>query len=494
MTNGAPPRTLLDRIWDAHVVARLPGADLLYLDLHLLDDLHSPQAFAALRAAGRAVRRPEAAIAVPDHAVPTGDRHGGILDAAARRLVETLAADARTAGVPLIPLGDPRQGIVHVVGPELGLSLPGLTIASGDSHASTHGAFGALAFGIGASEVEHVLATQTLLLPKPKAMAVEIGGALPPGTSAKDLALAVVAAVGPAGAIGHAVEFRGAAVRTLGMAGRMTLCNLAIEAGARTALVAPDDTTFEYLRGREMAPPAGAAFDRAVASWRGLRSDPGAAFNRVTALDATGLVPLVTWGTTPDTAVPVTGTVPDPDDARDAGERARRLGMLGYMGLAPGQRMTELAVDMVFVGSCANGRVEDLREAAAIVRGRLVAPGVRAMAVPGSGLVKRQAEEEGLDRVLREAGFEWREPGCSMCIAMNGDRVPPGRRCASTSNRNFEGRQGPGARTHLVSPATAAAAAIAGRFVDPREMHNRARASEPSTRRGDAEPPRFGPA
>jgi 3-isopropylmalate/(R)-2-methylmalate dehydratase large subunit len=494
MTAEATPRTLLDRIWDAHVVARLPGADLLYVDLHLLDDLHSPQAFAALRAAGRAVRRPEAAIAVPDHAVPTADRGGGIADAAARRLVETLAADARAAGVPLIPLDDPRQGIVHVVAPELGLSLPGLTIASGDSHAPTHGALGALAFGVGASEVEQVLATQTLLLPKPKAMAVEIGGTLPPGTSAKDLALSVVAALGPAGATGHAVEFRGDAVRALGMAGRMTLCNLAVEAGARTALIAPDDTTFDHLRGRGRA-PVGAAFDRAVAAWRGLRSDPGAAFGRVVALDATGLAPLVTWGTTPDTAVPVaTGAVPDPDEAPDAAERARRRRMLDYMGLAPGQRIADLAVDVVFVGSCANGRIEDLREAAAVARGRRVAPGVRALVVPGSGRVKRQAEEEGLDRVLLEAGFEWREPGCSMCIAMNEDRVPPGRRCASTSNRNFEGRQGPGARTHLVSPATAAATAIAGRLVGVRELDRRPCAAGSPTGRGDAGPGGVGPA
>jgi 3-isopropylmalate/(R)-2-methylmalate dehydratase large subunit len=476
MTTGAP-RTLLDRIWDAHVVARLPGADLLYVDLHLLDDLHSPQAFAALRAAGRSVRRPAAAIAIPDHAVPTTDRSSGIRDVATRQLVETLAADTRAAGVPLIPPGDPRQGIVHVVGPELGLSLPGLTIASGDSHASTHGALGALAFGVGASEVEQVLATQTLLLPKPKAMAVEVAGALPPGTSAKDLALSVVAALGPAAATGHAVEFRGDAVRALGMAGRMTLCNLAIEAGARTALIAPDHTTFDYLRGRERA-PAGAEFDRAVAAWRGLRSDPGAVFDRVIALDASGLAPLVTWGTTPDTAVPVTGTVPDPDEAPDAADRALRRRMLEYMGLVPGQRMTELAVDVVFIGSCANGRIEDLREAAAVARGRSVAPGVRALVVPGSGLVKRQAEEEGLDRVLREAGFEWREPGCSMCIGMNEDRVAPGQRCASTSNRNFEGRQGPGARTHLVSPATAAAAAIEGHIVDVQELDRRPRATD----------------
>jgi 3-isopropylmalate/(R)-2-methylmalate dehydratase large subunit len=391
---------------------------------------------------------------------------------AARILVETLATDARDAGVRLIPLNDPRQGIVHVVGPELGLSLPGLTIASDDSHASTHGALGALAFGVGASDVEQVLATQTLLLPKPKAMAVEIAGALPPGTSAKDLALSVVAALGPAGAAGHAVEFRGDAVRALDMAGRMTLCNLAVEAGAHTALVAPDDTTFDYLRGRERA-PAGSEFDRAVAVWRGLRSDPGAAFDRVVALDTIGLVPLVTWGTTPDTAVPVTGRAPDPDEIPDAAERARHRCMLEYMGLVPGQRMTALAVDVVFIGSCANGRIEDLREAATVARGRRVAPGVRALVVPGSGLVKRQAQEEGLDRVLREAGFEWREPGCSMCIGINEDRVAPGQRCASTSNRNFEGRQGPGARTHLVSPATAAAAAIAGRFVDVQELDRR---------------------
>ncbi|MBK1660269.1 3-isopropylmalate dehydratase large subunit [Paracraurococcus ruber] len=469
MTTGAQPRTLLDKIWSAHVVAQLPGADLLYVDLHLLDDLHSPQAFAALRAAGRAVRRPEAAVAVPDHTVPTTDRCAGIGDPAARRLIETLAADARWAGVPLIPFGDPRQGIVHVVGPELGLSLPGLTIASGDSHASTHGALGALAFGVGASEIEQVLATQTLLLPRPRTMAVEVAGAPAPGVSAKDLALAVVAALGPAGALGHVVEFCGDAVWALGIAGRMTLCNLAVEAGARTALVAPDDTTFDFLRGRERA-PVGAAFERAVAAWRGLRSDPGATFDRVIALDAARVAPLVTWGTGPETAVPVTGVVPDPDDAPDQIERVRRRRMLDYMGLKPGQRIADLTVDVVFIGSCANGRIEDLREAATIARGGRVAPSVRALVVPGSGAVKAQAEQEGLDRILLEAGFEWREPGCSMCIAMNADRVAPGQRCASTSNRNFEGRQGPGARTHLVSPATAVAAAITGRFTDVREL------------------------
>ncbi len=469
MTTGAIPRTLLDRIWDAHVVARMPGADLLYVDLHLLDDLHSPQAFAALRTSGRAVRRPAATLAVPDHAVPTADRQGGIPDVAARRLVETLAANTHATGVPIIALDHPSQGIVHLVAPELGLSLPGMTIVSGDSHASTQGALGALALGVGASDVAHVLATQTLLTAKPKAMAVEIAGALPPGTSAMDLALAVVAALGTTGAAGHGVEFRGPTVRALGMAGRKTLCNLATEAGARTALVAPDEVTFAWLRGREGA-PAGADFDRAVAAWRDLGSNAAARFDRVATLDASGLTPLVTWGTTPDTAVPITGCVPDPDAARDAVERERRRRMLDYMGLVPGQRMAELAVDVVFIGSCANGRIEDIREAAEVARGRHVAPGVRALVVPGSSLVKRQAEGQGLDRVLRDAGFEWRESGCSMCIAMNDDRVAPGQRCASTSNRNFEDRQGRGARTHLVSPATAAAAAIAGKFVDARDL------------------------
>ncbi|MBR0669161.1 3-isopropylmalate dehydratase large subunit [Roseomonas hellenica] len=462
-------RTLLDKIWDAHVVAQLRGADLVYVDLHLLDDLHSPQAFSALRAAGRAVRRPEAALAVPDHAVPTAAPRAVIPDAAARQLIETLAADARASGVPHIPLGDPRQGIVHVVGPELGCVLPGMTVASGDSHAATLGAVGALAFGIGASEVEQVLATQTLILAKPKAMAVEIGGTPPAGISAKDLALFVVAALGTAGARGHAVEFRGGTVQALGMAGRMTLCNLAIEAGARTALVAPDEVTIRWIRGRERA-PAGETFDRAAAHWRTLSSDAAATFDRVITLDASGLAPMVTWGTDPDTAVPITGTVPDPADLPDGAERTRRRRMLAYMGLVPGQRMTDLVVDVVFVGSCANGRIEDLREAAAVAAGRKVAPGVRALVVPASGLVKRQAEQEGLARILREAGFEWREPGCSMCIAMNGDVVAPGLRCASTSNRNFEGRQGPGARTHLVSPATAVAAAVTGRLTDVRRL------------------------
>lgn len=462
-------RTLLDKLWDGHVVDRFPdGACLLYIDLHLLDDLHSPQAFDGLRRSGRPVRRPEATIAVPDHAVTTGPRD--CLGGFSRDLLsEALEADTRAFGVPHIALPDVRQGIVHVVGPELGLSQPGLTIASGDSHASTHGALGALAFGVGASDVEHVLATQTLLMSKPGSMRVEISGTLPVGTAAKDLALAMVGALGASAALGHVIEFTGECVRALDMAGRMTLCNLAIEAGARTALVAPDRVTFDYIRGREHAPKAD-AFDGSLKAWETLFSDPGALHDKEVALDASGLVPMVTWGTSPDTVIPITGTVPDSDDLPDLHKRAERRRMLDYMELIPGQRMTDLPVDVVFIGSCANGRIEDIRAVAHVARGRRVATGVRALVVPGSGQVKRQAEQEGLDRVLREAGFEWREPGCSMCIAMNADRVAPGQRCVSTSNRNFEGRQGVGARTHLASPATAAATAVAGRLIDVREF------------------------
>ncbi len=458
------PRTLFDKIWDAHVVERLDGgACRLYVDRHILDELHSPQAFDGLRRAGRRVRRPEATIAVADHNVPTDDRRHGIADDGSRLQVETLEADVAAFGVPYVPLLDPRQGIVHVIGPELGLSLPGTTIVSGDSHASTHGALGALGFGVGASDVEHVLATQTLLLHRPGTMKIEIAGALPPGTTAKDLALSIVGGVGAGGASGHVLEFAGEAIRALDMAGRMTVCNMAIEMGARTALIAPDQATFDYIAGRQYA-PQGEALARATAHWRTLSSDPGAAHDRALALDAGDLAPMVTWGTSPDTAVPITGVVPD---ARDAQHRR----MLDYMGLVPGQRMTDLTIDVVFIGSCTNGRVEDIRDAARIARGRRVATGVRALVVPGSGLVKRQAEAEGLDRVLIDSGFEWREPGCSMCIAMNADRIGPGQRCASTSNRNFEGRQGRDGRTHLLSPAMAAAAAVTGRLTDVRLIH-----------------------
>ncbi|HEX9328989.1 MAG TPA: 3-isopropylmalate dehydratase large subunit [Reyranella sp.] len=454
------PRTLLDKIWDAHVVQRFDdGTCVLYIDRHLLDEVHSPQAFEGLRQAGRKVRRPESTIAVVDHNVPTSDRRGGITEPQSRGQVETLVANVAEFGVPYIPVLDVRQGIVHVIGPELGFSLPGQTIVSGDSHASTNGALGALAFGIGTSEVEAVLATQTLIQKKPANMRIEVSGSLPFGTTAKDLALALVGQVGAAGANGHMVEFCGDTIAGLDMAGRMTLCNMSVEIGARAGLIAPDQTTFDYVRGRDFA-PKGEAFDRAVASWRTLPTDPGAVYDKSVAFDASAIEPMVTWGTNPEAVVPITGCVPGAADPR----------MLAYMGLAPGQPLKGLAIDVVFIGSCTNGRIEDIRAAAAIARGRKVAPGVRALVVPGSGQVKRQAEQEGLDRILLESGFEWREPGCSMCLAMNEDRIAPGQRCASTSNRNFEGRQGPQGRTHLVSPAMAAAAAVTGRLVDVRAL------------------------
>jgi 3-isopropylmalate/(R)-2-methylmalate dehydratase large subunit len=445
------------------------GTCVLYIDRHLLDEVHSPQAFDGLRRAGRSVRRPEATIAVVDHNVPTEDRRGGIAEPGSRMQVATLEANVAAFGVPYIPVLDERQGIVHVIGPELGFSLPGQTIVSGDSHASTNGALGALAFGIGTTEVEHVLATQTLLQKKPRNMKVDVTGSLPFGTAAKDLALAIVGRIGAAGANGHMIEFCGEAIGALDMSGRMTVCNMSVEVGARAGLVAPDRTTFDYVRGREFSPKA-EAFEKAVAFWRTLPSDPGAAYDRSVTLDASSVEPMVTWGTNPEAVVPITGIVPDAQDAPDDRLRAQHRRMLDYMGLVPGQKMTGLAIDVVFIGSCANGRIEDIRAAAAVARGRRVAPGVRALVVPGSGLVKRQAEAEGLDRILMESGFEWREPGCSMCLAMNPDRLAPGQRSASTSNRNFEGRQGPGGRTHLVSPAMAAAAAVSGRLVDVRAL------------------------
>lgn len=470
MTGATTRRTLFDKIWDAHVVERL-GDDtcVLYIDRHLLDELHSPQAFEGLRQAGRPVRRPEATLAMVDHNIPTDDRRDGIKEEGSRLQVAALEANVAAFGVPYIPVLDARQGIVHVVGPELGFSLPGQTIVSGDSHASTHGALGALAFGVGASEVEHVLATQTLLQRRPRNMKVEVTGTLPIGTTAKDLALAIVGRLGASGANGHMIEFCGDAIRGLDMAGRMTVANMSIEAGARAGLIAPDQTTFDYVRDRDFA-PKGHDFDRAVAAWRMLASDPGAAYDRSLSLDASVIAPMVTWGTNPEAVVPIDGVVPDPDDAPDEATRLSHGRMLDYMGLMPGQRMAGLAIDVVFIGSCTNGRIEDIRAAAAVARGRKVAAGVRALVVPGSGRVKQQAEEEGLDRLLIEAGFEWREPGCSMCLGMNPDRLSIGQRCASTSNRNFEGRQGPGGRTHLVSPAMAAAAAVAGRLIDVRTL------------------------
>jgi 3-isopropylmalate/(R)-2-methylmalate dehydratase large subunit len=429
----------------------------------------SPQAFEGLRMAGRAVRRPDATIAVTDHNVPTSDRSLGIAEPDSRLQVETLERNVAEFGVPYFPLLDARQGIVHIVGPEQGISLPGMTIVCGDSHTSTHGAMGALAFGIGTSEVEHVLATQTLLQRPAKNMLVRVDGVLPPGVTAKDVVLAIIGRIGTAGGTGHVIEYAGEAIRSLDMAGRLTVCNMSIEAGARAGMIAPDETTFDYIRGRPYA-PAGEAFDRAVTYWRTLVSDEGAVYDKVVVLDAAEIAPMVTWGTSPETVAPITGAVPDPATIADEAKRADMVRMLHYMALEPGQKLAEIPIDVVFIGSCTNSRIEDIRAAANIVRGRQVAPGVRAMVVPGSGLIKLAAEAEGLDRVLIEAGFEWREPGCSMCLGMNPDKLKPGQRCASTSNRNFEGRQGPGGRTHLVSPAMAAAAAITGRLTDVREL------------------------
>jgi len=465
------PRTLFDKIWAHHVVETLPdGTALLYIDRHLVHEVTSPQAFEGLRAAGRPVRRPDATIAVVDHNIATdASRRTGITDPESRVQVETLEKNVVEFGVPYIPLLDARQGIVHVIGPEQGLSLPGMTIVCGDSHTSTHGALGALAFGIGTSEVEHVLATQTLLQKPAKNMRVTVDGRLPLGCTAKDIVLAIIGRIGTAGGTGHVIEFAGEAIRALDMAGRMTVCNMSIEAGARAGMVAPDQTTFDYVKGRPYA-PKGEAFDRAVAWWSTLPSDPGAVFDKEVFLDAAEIVPMVSWGTSPEDVAPITATVPDPADAPTETRRAQLERMIQYMGLTPGQKLTDLKVDVVFIGSCTNSRIEDIRVAAAIARGRKVAEGVRAMVVPGSGLIKQQAEAEGLDRILVEAGFEWREAGCSMCLGMNPDKLTPGQRCASTSNRNFEGRQGPGGRTHLLSPAMATAAALAGHLADVRDF------------------------
>jgi 3-isopropylmalate/(R)-2-methylmalate dehydratase large subunit len=464
------PRTLFDKIWDAHVVETLPdGTAVLYIDKHLTHEVTSPQAFEGLRMAGRKVRRPDATIAVVDHNIATdASRYGTIEDPESRQQVETLERNVKEFGVPYIPLTDARQGIVHVIGPELGLSLPGMTIVCGDSHTSTHGAMGALAFGIGTSEVEHVLATQTLLQKPAKNMRVTVDGKLPVGCTAKDIVLAIIGKIGTAGGTGHVIEFAGEAIRALDMAGRMTVCNMSIEAGARAGMVAPDQTTFDYVKGRPFA-PQGEAYDRAVAWWKTLPSDAEAVFDKEVRLDAAEIIPQVTWGTSPEDVLPINGIVPNPADYADEAKRAQVQRMVEYMGLTPGQKLQDLKVDVVFIGSCTNSRIEDIRAAAAIARGRKVADGVRALVVPGSGLVKAQAEQEGLDRILKEAGFEWREAGCSMCLGMNPDKLTPGQRCASTSNRNFEGRQGPGGRTHLLSPAMAAAAALAGHLADVRD-------------------------
>ena len=464
------PRTLFDKVWDAHVVERLPdGTCVLYIDRHLVHEVTSPQAFEGLRLAGRKVRRPDGTIAVADHNIPTSDRRLGIAEEDSRIQVETLEKNVAEFGVPYFPVLDVRQGIVHIIGPELGISLPGMTIVCGDSHTSTHGAMGALAFGIGTSEVEHVLATQTLLQRPAKNMLVQCDGALPAGCTAKDLVLAIIGRIGTAGGTGHVIEYAGETIRGLDMAGRMTVCNMTIEGGARAGMIAPDATTFDYVRGKPYAPQA-EALDRAIEYWSTLPSDPGAQYDRVVKINSAEIAPMVTWGTSPEAVLPVTGTVPNPADEPDEAKRAQLQRMLDYMGLSAGQKLTDLKIDVVFIGSCTNGRIEDLRAAAAIARGRKVAAGVRALVVPGSGIVKQQAEAEGLDAVLREAGFEWREAGCSMCLGMNPDKLTAGQRSASTSNRNFEGRQGPGGRTHLVSPAMAAAAAITGRLTDVRQM------------------------
>ncbi len=463
------PRTLVEKIWERHVVLREPGRpDLLYIDLHLVHEVTSPQAFEALRENGRRVRRPDLTVATMDHDVPTDPRPIQILDASARQQLEVLAQNCRDAGIRLYDLDSPEQGIVHVIGPELGLTQPGMTIVCGDSHTSTHGALGALAFGIGTSEVEHVLATQCLWQAPPKTLELRFDGALGFGVTAKDLILYTIGRIGTGGATGHVIEYTGPAIRALSMEQRMTVCNMSIEAGARAGLIAPDETTVAYLRGRRFA-PSGAAFEQVAAGWLALASDAGARYDRSLVIDAAEVAPQVTWGTNPGMVTEVTGRVPDPASFADAGARRSAELALAYMGLKPGVAIEDIALDRVFIGSCTNARLEDLQAAAAVVRGRKVARGVRAMVVPGSQQVKAAAERLGLDRVFRDAGFEWRESGCSMCLGMNPDLLQPGERCASTSNRNFEGRQGAGGRTHLVSPAMAAAAAIAGHFVDVRE-------------------------
>jgi len=461
-------RTLYDKLWDAHSVRRQQdGTTLLYIDRHLVHEVTSPQAFEGLRMAGRKPWRSGSILAVPDHNVPTTDRSAGIADPVSRIQIETLDRNCSDFGITEFAMNDPRQGIVHVIGPEQGATLPGMTVVCGDSHTSTHGAFGALAFGIGTSDVEHVLATQCLLMRKTKAMQVCVEGELPPGVYAKDVVLAIIGLIGTAAGTGYSIEFAGSALRALSMEGRMTICNMAIEAGARAGMVAVDDTTIGYLHGRPYA-PQGEMWERAVTAWRDLHSDAGAVFDSTVTLDAAALRPQVTWGTSPEMVVPVDGHVPDPDAEPDAVKRESMRKALEYMDLKAGTAMTDIRPDHVFIGSCTNARIEDLRAAAAVIRGRKVAAGIKqALVVPGSGLVKRQAEAEGLDAVFLTAGFEWREPGCSMCLAMNADRLQPGERCASTSNRNFEGRQGQGGRTHLVSPAMAAEAAVSGHFANP---------------------------
>jgi len=476
MPATTPAKTLSEKVWDDHVVDRgnrpdqAEGEpDLLYIDLHLVHEVTSPQAFEGLRLEGRSVRRPDLTVATADHNVPTTGLDQPLADPVSARQLQALATNCEQFGIPLYPMGHANQGIVHVIGPELGLTQPGLTIVCGDSHTSTHGAFGALAFGIGTSEVEHVLATQTLPAKRPGTMAVTVEGDLPSGVTAKDVILAVIGRIGTGGGVGHIVEYRGSAIRALSMEGRMTVCNMSIEAGARAGMIAPDDTTYAWLEGRTRA-PKGKDWDAAFDHWESLPTDPGATFDREVMIDATTLVPHVSWGTNPGQVVAIDGTVPDPEALGDPSQSEAARRALAYMDLRPGTPMRDIAVDTVFIGSCTNSRIEDLRAAAGVVDGRHVRQGMRALVVPGSMRVKAEAEAEGLDRVFTAAGFEWRSAGCSMCLAMNPDKLSPGERCASTSNRNFEGRQGAGGRTHLVSPAVAAATAVAGHFATPEEL------------------------
>jgi len=464
------PKTLFDKIWDAHLVHRQDdGTCLIYIDRHLVHEVTSPQAFEGLRNAGRKVRSPERTLAVADHNVPTTDRSVGIEDSESRIQVEALEANAADFGVPYFGMDDIRQGIVHVIGPEQGFTQPGMTIVCGDSHTATHGAFGALAFGIGTSEVEHVLASQTLIQKPAKNMRITVEGDVPEHVTAKDIILAIIGKIGTAGGTGHVIEFAGDAITNLSMEGRMTVCNMAIEAGARAGMIAPDEKTFAYLKGRPMA-PSGELWDKAVSWWQSLPSDAGAKYDTEITLKAAEIEPTVTWGTSPEDALPITAEVPDPKKISDMARRAKIERAIEYMGLQAGMKLTDIKIDTVFIGSCTNSRIEDLRSAAAIADGQKVKDGIRAMVVPGSGLVKQQAEEEGLDKIFIASGFEWREPGCSMCLAMNADKLSPGERCASTSNRNFEGRQGRGGRTHLVSPQMAVAAAINGHLSDVRSL------------------------
>jgi 3-isopropylmalate/(R)-2-methylmalate dehydratase large subunit len=464
------PKTLSQKVWDRHLVRQGAGEpDLLYIDLHLIHEVTSPQAFDGLRMAGRGVRRPELTVAIEDHNIPTANIDQPIADPVSRRQIDTLRRNAAEFGIDIFPMGHANNGIVHVVGPELGLTLPGMTVVCGDSHTATHGAFGALAFGIGTSEVEHVLATQTLNQPATRTLAVNVNGELRPGSTAKDIILAILGRLGTGGGIGYVAEYRGDAIRALSMEGRMTVCNMSIEAGAKAGLIAPDQTTFDYVKGRRFA-PSGAEWDAAVADWASLATDDDAVFDHEITLDAAEIEPFITWGTNPGQVVELSGRVPNPDDFADPSLRSAAERALDYMGLSAGTPMKEVPVDVIFIGSCTNSRIEDLRAAAAVAQGRRVASGLRTFVVPGSHLVKAQAESEGLDRVFIDAGFDWREPGCSMCLGMNPDTLSPGERSASTSNRNFEGRQGKGGRTHLVSPEVAAATAIAGHFATPEDL------------------------